>query len=188
MGVRVVIEPIATEATLRKEAKAEDIAFVEKFGAESRRREVLAWRALVRRELGSECRIFHDDCGAPKVDIPQTYISVSHSREYVAVAISEKPCAIDIESVNRDFRKVATHYLSPKEQTMAEENELYAEMWSAKEALYKYYAKGNLDFIAHIKITNYQPERGVLIAKILNSEPIEVAINREDDLVIAVIA
>ena len=42
MSSRIVIERIATEAELYKGATIEDVTFVEQFGAESRRREVLA--------------------------------------------------------------------------------------------------------------------------------------------------
>ena len=187
MSSRVVIERIATEEALRKCATAEDLAFVEQFGADRRRCEVLAWRALVRREMG-DCQILHDEYGAPKVDVAGKYISISHSRDFVALVVSDNPCAIDVEDVERDFRKVAPRYLSLAEQTIAEDNELYAEIWCAKEALYKYHSKGNLDFVADISIVKYIPERGILLAAILNGEPIEVAISRQESLAVAVIA
>ena len=185
MSKRLVIERIATEDALRKCAKTEDLAFVERFGSASRRSEVLAWRAIVRRELGAEVAIFHDDYGAPRVDVSNTFISVSHSRDWVAVLFADKPCAIDIESVERDFRMVASRYLSVGEQHLAEQNDLYAEMWCAKEALYKYYKKGRLDFVEHISIEEY--EGGVLSCSILGSEPIAVSVKREGKLVVALI-
>ena len=185
MSSRLVIEPIASEEALRECATAADLAFVEQYGSASRRCEVLAWRAIVRRELGAEVAISHDDYGAPKVDNPNTHISVSHSRDRVAVLFSSGVCAVDIESVERDFRRVASRYLSAEEQALAERYDIFAEMWSAKEALYKYYKKGRLDLVKHISIASY--ESGVLKCSILDSEPIEVKIKREGDLVIAVI-
>ena len=185
MSSRLVIEPIASEEALRECATAADLAFVEQYGSASRRCEVLAWRAIVRRELGVEVAISHDDYGAPKVDNPNIHISVSHSRDRVAVLFSNGVCAVDIESVERDFRRVASRYLSAEEQALAERYDIFAEMWSAKEALYKYYKKGRLDLVKHISIGAY--ERGVLKCSILDSEPIEVKVKREGDLVIAVI-
>ena len=185
MSSRLVIEPIASEEALRECATAADLAFVEQYGSASRRCEVLAWRAIVRRELGAEVAISHDDYGAPKVDNPNTHISVSHSRDRVAVLFSNGVCAVDIESVERDFRRVASRYLSAEEQALAERYDIFAEMWSAKEALYKYYKKGRLDLVKHISIASY--ERGVLKCSILGSEPTEVKVKREGDLVIAVI-
>ena len=187
MGSRVVIEPIASEETLRASAVAEDVAFVEQFTSASRRCEVLAWRAVVRRELNDDVEISHDEYGAPTVDTPNTYISVSHSRDRVAVQFADGACAVDIESVERDFRRVATRYLTCEEQQLAEQYDLYAEMWSAKEALYKYYKKGRLDFANDISVVAYDADRGVLRCSILGGETIEVKVKRESGLVVALI-
>ncbi len=185
MANRLVIEPIVSEKVLRSGAVSEDIDFVEPFANADRRCEVLAWRAIVRRELGQDVGIFYDEYGAPKVSTPDTYISVSHSRGVVAVLFADRPCAVDIEQANRDFRRVANRYLSQTEQALAEQYDIFAEMWCAKEALYKYYKKGRLDLVEHISVTEY--DRGVLMCSILGSEPIEVSARREGDLVIAVI-
>lgn len=169
-------------------AAVEDRAAVASFANTRRRCEVLAWRALVRRELGARVLISHDEYGAPVVDLQNTHISVSHSREKVAVLISDAPCAVDIESVARDFRRVADHYLSAEEQQLAERYDIYAEMWSAKEALYKYHKKGGIEFVRDVVVAEYRPEQHTLVATLFGSEPIEVALQREDDLVIATIS
>lgn len=187
MRSRLIIEDIGSEEALLATATADDIAFVKQFGSVGRRCEVLAWRAIVRRELGKGVRIFYDDYGAPKVANPDIYISVSHSREYVAVLLSDVPCAVDIESAERDFRRVASRYLSAEEQTMAERYDLFAELWSAKEALYKYYKKGKLDLVRDISIVEYNAENSTLTATILGSQPITVNLDRRDNLVIATI-
>lgn len=187
MSSRIVIERIATEDALRASAMAEDLAVVGPFGSASRRSEVLAWRAIVRRELGADVKIFYDDYGAPKVNLPDTHISISHSRDRVAVLFSDRVCAVDIESADRNFRRVAKHYLSEREQAIAEPEDVYAEMWCAKEALYKYYSKGQLDFVRDVTIEKYDLTRGVLVCSILGSAAIEVSVRRENNLVIAVI-
>ena len=187
MANRLVIESVASEEVLRSGAVAEDIDFVESFANADRRCGVLAWRAIVRRELGEGVRIFYDEYGAPKVELPDTYISVSHSKGVVAVLFSDRPCAVDIEQTDRDFGRVANRYLSQREQVLAEQYGILAEMWCAKEALYKYYIKGGLDFVEHISIGEYDSDRGVLRCSILGGEPIEVNVRREGNLAIAVI-
>ena len=187
MGSLFVIEPIAAEATLRESATAEDLAFVEQLGSVSRRCEVLAWRSIVRREVGRDVEISHDEYGAPTLNNPDAHISVSHSRDRVAVLFADGECAVDIESADRDFGRVAARYLSSEEQQLAEQHELYAELWCAKEALYKYYKKGGLDFAKDISIEAFDIDRGVLRCSILGGEQIEVEIRREENLVIAVI-
>ena len=187
MCSRLVIEKIAPIDTLREVALGEDMAQVESFGSEVRRREVLAWRAVVRRELGENTQISYDEYGAPQVDAPDTYISVSHSKEWVAVLFSDRECAVDIESVERNFRNVATRYLSSEEQMLAEKYDLYAELWCAKEALYKYYKKGNLDLVRDISVVRYDGDNSNFTAVILGSDPIIVNLCRRESLVIATI-
>lgn len=188
MSSRLLIENIGSEVILRAGASADDIAFVEQFSNEGRRCEVLAWRAMVRRELGADVTIFYDDYGGPRVALENRYISISHSRNIVALLISDAPCAVDIEHTDRNFQSVASKYLSVAEQALAEEYNLYAEMWSAKEALYKYYRKGSLDLVRHISIEEYRPIDNLFIATILGSEPIKVKVENNGNYVIASIA
>lgn len=187
MSSRIVIEQIGTEEALRDKATEGDLVFVEQFASASRRREVLAWRAIVRRELGADVEILHDEYGAPMVKTPDTIynISVSHCRDRVALLFGEERCAIDIEQLGRDFRRVASRYLSDTERAIAERNDLYAEMWCAKEALYKYHKEGNLDFVRDIVVSEYN--NGELCGTILGGAPIAVRVWRIDDLAIAVI-
>ena len=187
MGSRLFIESIASEEYLREGAVSEDIAYVERFSNCNRRREVLAWRAIVRRELGKQIAITYDEYGAPQVDVLDAHISISHSKERVAVLISDRVCAVDIEDALRDFRKVATKYLSDNEQAIAEKYGLYAEMWSAKEALYKYYIKGGLDLVKDIVIREYNPSKQQFAASICEGGAIAVNVLRENNYVMATI-
>lgn len=187
MNSRLFIESIGSEELLRVNAHSNDIAAVEHISNLNRRCEVLAWRAIVRRELGEQVNILYDEYGAPQVDLSDTCISVSHSKGEVAVLISNTPCAVDIEHSNRDFRRVASRYLSEREFALADEHNLFADMWCAKEALYKYHRKGGLDFVEDIKIVEYNDSKALFVATILGGEPIVVKIKREGNLAIALI-
>ena len=127
MSSRLFIENIDSEEVLRERVSSEDIAFVENFSNQARRCEALAWRAIVRREVGDAVHIDYDEYG------------------------------------------------------------LYAEMWSAKEAMYKFYRKGGLDLIKDISIKAFNSDRGVLCGSILGGEEIEVSVKCEDGLVVAMI-
>ena len=94
---------------------------------------------------------------------------------------------MDIEDAERNFRRVATRYLSAVELSIAEQYNLFAEMWSAKEALYKYYKRGELDFVRDISIESYNPEDANFVATILRGEAIVVDIERYDNIVVATI-
>jgi phosphopantetheinyl transferase len=187
MSSRLIVEVIQSEEILLALASPEDRVYVKQFGSAKRRCEVLTWRAMVRRELGDEVAISHDEYGAPQVDTPNIYISISHSRDRVALHISDSPCAVDIEDTTRNFRNVSSKYLSRTEQLLAERYDLFAEMWCAKEALYKYYKKGVLDLVNDMVISDFLPQENILKARILDGETLEVRIKREGNLAIALI-
>ena len=187
MSSRLFIENIDSEEVLRERVSSEDIAFVENFSNQGRRCEALAWRAIVRRELGDAVQISYDEYGAPQIDVEGKFISVSHSRGVVAVLLSDTQCAVDIEQIERDFGKVASRYLSESEREIAEKYNLFAEMWCAKETLYKYYKKGALDLVRDLTICEYLPCGSVFVARILDGELLRVQIKREDNLAIALI-
>lgn len=87
-----------------------------------------AWRAIVRDRLGDDVNIGYNGNGAPILDPERGFVSVSHTRGWVAVIWSPDPCAIDIEPKGRELSKtVAARYSIAS-----------IEDWCALEAAYKY--------------------------------------------------
>ncbi|MFR9672833.1 MAG: 4'-phosphopantetheinyl transferase superfamily protein [Rikenellaceae bacterium] len=133
-----------------------DKAYIEGFASSSKRRgEITAWRTLLRRtlvEMGHEVEasneILYNEVGAPYLVDSKLHISVSHSSTLVAVVVSSYPCAVDIESCERDFERVAKRYATPRERESFD----LAVVWSAKEALYKLSGATGLDLLDDIKI------------------------------------
>jgi phosphopantetheinyl transferase len=105
----------------------------------------------------------------------------------VALLISDTPCAVDIEDTTRNFRNVSSKYLSRTEQLLAERYDLFAEMWCAKEALYKYHRKGGVDYVEQISILDYDADNQSFEASICGGETIRVRLKREDNHSIALI-
>lgn len=184
--VRLFIEPIATEEALREGATAEDKAFVEAFSSAHRRREVLAWRSIVRRELGNDCAIGYDEWGAPVVGNSDTHIGVSHCRDLVAVVISDSPCAVDVEERSRNFEGVSARYMTDKERALSADTDWLAKVWCAKEALYKYYRKGGVEIREDIKILGYDADSKILQAAIFDTR-LEVKVESQGDYIVATI-
>ncbi len=141
--------------------------------AEGRRREFFAWRMIVRRELGRDLRIGYNEAGAPQLENNPLYISVSHARGYVAVVLSEGRCAIDIESSERNFRRIADHYLSVEEQALSRDERWLGVAWCAKECLVKYAAREGLDLIGDLHLLGVDFKRGVVRAR-LDEEPLDI--------------
>ena len=154
-------EPLAaaeTDLWTTEEERAE----AARFGSARRRSEYLTWRTLVRRELGRDAVIGYNGVGAPVVTSPEGYfIGVSHCRERVAVCISRQRCAVDIESVSRNFGAALARCMTPRERTLSTDERLGAALWCAKEALYKYAGRRELTCSATCRCSGSTLKRGV---------------------------
>ena len=188
MSSRIFIEPLRPIEELLAEAAATDLRATESLTAPSRRREALAWRAVVRREVGREARIGYDEWGAPVIAASPLYISVSHSRESVAVVVGDAPCAIDIESRTRNFEKVASRYLTAQERALCTPPDFLAVAWCAKECLYKYYHRGGLDLLRDLHITSVDFARNRICGTILDGAEVEMRIDLRGAEVAVVVA
>lgn len=153
---------------------ASDVASASRFQNDSRRREHLAWRRVVRSELGRGVVIDYNEVGAPVVDTPNTHISVAHGGESVAVAIANEPVGVDIEALDRNYERVKSRFMSPAEEALSEMEEWPAVVWTAKEAIYKLYGKREVDLTEDIRIMAFDAERMTLEAEVRETKGIKV--------------
>ncbi|MEI3528622.1 MAG: 4'-phosphopantetheinyl transferase superfamily protein [Alistipes sp.] len=168
----LIIEAPWPEGEAAAWATAEERAAAAAFGSERRRREYLTWRALVRRELGRDVRIAYDAVGAPVLENRPEYLSVSHCNGRVAVCLSLRRCAVDIEPVTRNFGRVLSRYMTPEEQALADDPLLPAAVWCAKETLYKYVGRRELDLLRDLRITEADLAAGCLAGRIAGGAPV----------------
>lgn len=141
----------------------------ERLTAGNRRKEWLAWHALLH-ETAPQAETDYDPDRAPVLK-SGGYIGVSHTKGYAAVIIAETPCAVDIELRNRNFLKAAPKYLSPDErQRFGTEGDLPGKIWCAKETLYKWARLPETDFLRDIRIDGVDPARGTLQGSIRGYE------------------
>lgn len=167
---------------------AADIASASRFQHEGRRREHLAWRRIVRRELGTKSIIEYNAVGAPTVDTPNRMISVSHTKSMVAVAIADVPVGIDIELLCRDFEAVKSRYMTPQEMALATHEQWPAMVWTAKEALYKLYGHREIDLTDDLRIVGYDDASHTLHAEICDDIRAEVEIRVIDETALVAVA
>lgn len=160
---------------------AQDIASASRFQNERRRNEHLAWRRIVRRELGREVVIDYDDTGAPCVDTPNIYISIAHCPERVAVAIAEERIGVDIESRERNFLAAASRFMSEEERALCHDEDWAAMVWCTKEACYKYHGKRGIDLLDDIRIEYYNPTTRRIGVRFEDSSSVEVEISLHDE-------
>ncbi len=161
-GARLAIAQILPSDTLRSEVSAAEIAEIESFVSEARKAERLTWRALLRRVLGIAPSVPHavkyNALGAPHLIDSSLHLSVSHSRTKVAIILSPTPCAVDIDSVYRNFERVSSRFVSPAERELIATQSDLARIWCAKEALYKVAATAELSLIGDIEIVEIASE------------------------------
>lgn len=167
---------------------AQDVASASRFQNDRRRREHLAWRRIVRRELGKNTTIDYNAVGAPVVDTPNTHISVSHGADMVAVAIADEMVGVDIEALDRNFDRVKSRYMSDMEMTLSDHKDWAAMVWSAKEAIYKLYGHREVDLMDDIHITTYNAETMELRATVCLADNILVKISFVDERAVVAVA
>lgn len=172
------IESPMTPAESARWTTAEERAAAAAFD-DRRRTEYLAWRALVRRELGSDVRIFYHASGAPAVDCPRVRIGVAHCPGRIAVCISDRPCAVDIETESRDFSRAAPRFLTVQERALSANRLLPGVVWCAKETLYKLSGREGLDLLRDIRITAVDIADGTVIGRVLDGDPVRLTLLRQ---------
>lgn len=85
---------------------------------------------------------------------PDLFFSISHCKTAVAVALSRQPLGIDIEDVTRYKKNVAAYVSNDDELKKINESEhqefSFIELWTKKEAVFKYNGTGITDDIKNI--------------------------------------
>ena len=167
---------------------AADIASAARFQNDARRNEHLAWRRIVRRELGRDVVIDYNEVGAPIVNKSGTYISIAHSREVVVVAIADERVGVDIESRDRDFSRAAERYASAEEIALGGGGAaIIGIAVAAEEAMYKYYGVRGVELRDDLRIVSYDPEHELLRGE-LHGQAVEITLSRHNETYIVATA
>ena len=85
------------------------------------------------------------------------YISISHSGEYVVVAVSHEPVGIDIERKNPKLHRIASRFRHPDDvlPKAVDNLEQLQYLWTAKESIYKLAGMTGLSFKEDIRLTDF---------------------------------
>ncbi len=100
-----------------------------------------------------------DSVGNPEAKILRTakgkpylengpFVSVSHTEDFIVVAVSENNIGIDMEKTDREIKKqeeLTEKYFSQKEKEYATTKEKFLEIWTKKEAYVKFTGQGLSD-------------------------------------------
>lgn len=144
--------------------KQHELDIIDSFKSEKRALQWLSTRFLLRKMLNTEeyidCKL--DDHGKPYLVNHDYHISLSHSYDYAAVMISrnkDKKVGIDLEIIKHKIKLVRHKFLSDTELAQKQIGEnitgLYV-CWCAKEAIYKWHGKKQLEFKRDIHIQPFK--------------------------------
>jgi 4'-phosphopantetheinyl transferase len=122
------------------------------YTSEKRQKEHFASRLLVN-EICPTKTIIYNEFGAPELNNGK-HISISHSKELVAVILSDKKTGLDIEQISEKSFRIASKFVSEK-NLINLNKEKATLIWCLKEAIYKWYQKGGVDFIKDIIIPEF---------------------------------
>ena len=122
----------------------------------------LASRALIKNLFPDhKVEVFKDEFNKPslKIDGMPYHISITHSFQFAAVMVSKsKTVAIDMEKLDERIQRVK-HKLMREDELdyLSSENEtgMLVTVWAAKETLFKFYGKKELDFKLHLQIESF---------------------------------
>jgi len=154
---------------------SDTLADFRKIKTDKRKLEFLAVRVALKKLLNEECYIFYTDEGKPFLSENRYNISISHSKNWVAVAVHpNRQIGVDIECWSDKIPKLYKRFLSEKEQKTLSNGTNTKQLqiaWSAKEALYKIIGKTAVDFANQLQIFpfNAEKENGEFTAKHLVS-------------------
>lgn len=115
--------------------------------------ELLAEWGRIHQEIPTTQPIFlYNEHGAPSIE-NGPYISISHCKNGIAVAVSNKPIGIDIEVVKPLKEELVRKTMNPKEQELILQDEQpdwqFIRLWTQKEAYLKMIGTGILSDLHH---------------------------------------
>ncbi len=131
------------------------------FVSEHRKMEWLSVRVLLYSMLREDKEIGYSSEGKPYLTDHSFFISISHTKGYVAVILSSQTSVgIDIEQYSQRVHRVSSRYVRPDEQAEAYQGDVAWSLllhWSAKEAVFKRMEDADADF-RKLRLTYFVPQ------------------------------
>ena len=122
------------------------------------------------------------------------HFSISHCGDYAAAIVSRNArVGIDVELTAPKIARIRNKFLSPEEidrfKTADEDTNQLVELttlWSAKEAVYKWYGEGQVDFSEQIRLRHIDRELGLIDCYFTKTaQSLTIRYGRFDQLVLA---
>ncbi len=139
------------------------------FKSESRQKEFLISRLLLQ-NFDSRAVIEHTPHGKPLLKNSTHHISITHTKDYVAIFLSpSRQVALDMEYLSDRVEKIAPRFLSQKErQYIASENRILHlyQHWCTKECLIKFYGKKDIHLTKELEVFPFLPSDKTILGAV----------------------
>ena len=135
-----------------------------------RKQEFLATRALLAELVNQPAVIRYNSDGKPYLSPGGQHISISHSKNLVAVILHKNRAGIDVETTGRPISEISKKFLSGEElafiSNSGQKEKILLLCWCAKEAIYKLAGMPGLKFTGQIIIEPFDvQEEGSFAAR-----------------------
>lgn len=123
--------------------------------------EWLATRVLLSELLEGDPMIENSSDGRPFLSDGSYHISISHTKDYVAILLSEKfQVGIDIETISDRICRIRERFVSEQEYIDEKNDVIHLLLhWSAKETMFKLLNESEVDFKKHLLISHFTPQQ-----------------------------
>ena len=125
--------------------------------SQKKQREFLAIRHLLREAQLPTTALYYTPEGKPLLE--GQYISITHSHNFVMIALSPRPIGIDIERCTPRILRLAprfTPWQAPPDMDELTQIQAYTQLWTIKEALYKIADLPSVRFYEDLQIPHFQ--------------------------------
>lgn len=196
-NTKLYLWKITEELTeLLKDVRLKDssILRLESMKSESHRKGFLAVRKLLQHIDYNDFDLYYDTFGKPNLKpqgcaIKDMHISISHSNEFSAIAISEKNIGIDMEILKEKILRIAPKFMNPIHLEGLNEDDKIKKatvIWGIKEAIFKIKNEKGISFPNHIFEDDFKLEDKKTMATLKfngKEERFTVDFNVEEDYI-----
>ena len=126
--------------------------------SEKKQREFLAIRHLLQQAQLPTTALSYTPEGKPLLE--GQYISITHSYDFVMIALSPRPVGIDIERCTPRILCLAprfTPWQAPLDMDEPPQIQAYTQLWTIKEALYKIADQPSVRFYEDLQVLHFEP-------------------------------
>jgi phosphopantetheinyl transferase len=158
------------------------------FYNESRKVEFLGVRRL-RNQSNLPSAIYYSEARKPFLSKQlNTFISISHSKNYCAFGSSSKEIGIDIEEMSPRIERIASRFVSNEEEQFIGEQSIVdlTKLWTMKEAMFKLNNRTGIEFKSELIVEEKSGE--IYFGKMLceeNWRRVKLECFQQGDLVIS---